>query len=414
VKSQNTAPPEVDPVKSEQVLILPGYLFFVESIEVPEELESSEIADFAELSLESIAPFPIEKLYWGYLYKSGMRTLLLYAAYHRRIKSEGFADLDDYAWVIPDFATLYGAHFDDDVLVLLEGNDSVSMMYFQGGTEVPKSVWIDTLTEPLTENSIQRLRSEIRDLPESTPALHLRPAIVELTENGLPTFEHTASEQTEGRLPRSIRTPLTPTESQLWQMDVRSVDFKKAEQSRRRMSAWIVRITGWAAVFALILTGVEGLLFASQSWLKNQLARVESQQEAVLKVEEKQTLVNKLNQVAQNQLRPIEMLEAANEIRLKLSLGIEYDSVVIEGENHITIEGKASSITALNRYVESLKNSGLFKLLDEQKPITRNGQTTFKVSLAYSPKAALTGETPNPDGESAAAAVSSPEEGIAV
>ena len=143
-------------------------------------------------------------------------------------------------------------------------------------------------------------------------------------------------------------------------MDVRSADFKTAEQSKRRMSAWIARIAGWAAIFTFVLIVLEGLLFASQNWLNTQLAKIESQRGAVLKVEEKQTLVNKLDQVAQNTLRPIEMLEAANNIRLKLSLGIEYDSVVIDAENHITIEGKANSIAAVNRYIENLKNSNQY------------------------------------------------------
>jgi hypothetical protein len=394
VKSKKLASPQIDPVKAEQILILPSYLFFVETIEVPDELEFSEIPDFAELSLESIAPFPIDQLYWGYLYSKGMQTLLLYAAHHQRVKKDGFADLPDYAWVIPDFATLSGACFNDDTLVLLEGHNSLSLIYFERDIKIPKSVWVNTCTDLITKDAIRSLKSEIHDLPKTAPTLHLRPAVATVNENGLATFEHAASEQTEARHYDGAWQTLNPTESRLWQMDVRSLDFKTAEQTKRRTSTLIARITGWAAIFALVLTGVEGLLFASQSWLKTQIVQIERQQDAVLKVEEKQILVNKLDQVAQNELRPVEMLEAANNIRLKLSLGIEYDSVVIEGSNHITIEGKATSITALNRYVDSLENSGSFKLLAEQKPVTRNGKTTFKVSLVYSSEIIPTEESP--------------------
>ena len=384
MESKTTESTTVDTVKAEQVLIIPGYLFFVETIEVPNELEFSEIQDFAELSLESIAPLPINQLLWGYLYRAGTPTLLLYAAYNEKIKNDGFTELDNYAWVIPDFAALSNARFSDDTLVLLEGENSVSMAYFESGAEIPKYVWVDKLTEPITDNVINTLKSKILNLPEAPPVLNLCPTNVILKEDGTPIFEHMVSRQSEDEAYRSSWQALNPTESQLWQMDVRSNTFKTAEKNRRRLSTWMAKITAWAAIFTLILTGIEGLLFASQSWLKTQINKIESQQNAVLKVEEKQVLVNKLEQVTQNELRPIEMLKAANNIRLKLNLSIEYDRVVIQGKNYITIEGKASSITALNRYVEGLRNSGLFELIDEQKPITRNGKTTFKVSLAYS------------------------------
>ena len=372
-------------------------MFFVETIDVPEELEPSEIADFAELTLESMAPFPIDHLYWGYLYHKNASTLLVYAARRERIKNEGFTDLDDYAWVVPDFATLYGARFYDDTLVILEGDQCASLLYFEKNAEIPKSFWVDTTSGHLTKDTIQSLRSGIRDLPKTVPTLYLSPVMTHMDENGVSTFEHVISEYSDSSNYDGHWQQLTPTEAQLWQMDVRNSEFKTSEQSKRRTSALILRITGWAALFTMVLILAESVLFTAQGWLDTQFDKIESQQVAVSKVEEKQILVNKLEQVAQNELRPIEMLEAANNIRLKLNVGIEYDSVIIEGENHITVEGKASSINALNQYVDSLKKSGQFELLDEQKPITRNGKTTFKVSLAYRPKPVLSGENTRSD-----------------
>lgn len=384
-----------EPIQEEQVLLLPGKLFFVESVNIPEELEVSEIPDFVELSLESIAPFPVEQLYWGYLYDKDAPNLLLYAAHRERIKSEGFSNLDNYLWVLPDFATLSGASFHQDTLVLLEGGESVSLAYFEGNRTLSEFAWVDSTTEPLSDDLIRGLTSSISGLPKTAPMLILRPTTVTLSEKGLPTFTHDISEHSSEQSYDGKWKTLGPTESQLWQMDVRALDFKIAEKSKRRMGSIIARIATWAAVFALLVLGVEGALFASQAWLKTQLDQVERQQDAVSKVEEKQVLVNKLEKVAQNELRPIEMLEAANDVRLKLSLGIEYDSVVIEDENHITVEGKASSINALNQYVDGLKNSGLFELLSEQNPITRNGKTTFKVSLAYESKVIPVEESAN-------------------
>lgn len=94
--------------------------------------------------------------------------------------------------------------------------------------------------------------------------------------------------------------------------------------------------------------------------------------------------MNKLEQVAQNELRPIAILEVANQIRIDLkSSGIEYDEVVIEGLNRLTIEGKASTINELNEYTKALRASGNFQLVENPKSITRSGKTTFTATLDY-------------------------------
>ena len=369
----------------QELLLLPGYLFFIETIDVPEELNAAEVSDFAELSLESIAPFPIDQLNWGYLYREGTSTLLLYAAHRDRLKKQGYTNLTDHAWVLPDFATLAGARFDQDTLVALKEDNHLSLLYFEKHAEIPKSAWVTTTETTLTEEAIHSAASSIPGIPATVRTLPLDPPAPTLNEHGLPSFKHTAANPSADQHDEGAWQTLTPTEAQLWQMDVRSVDFKAAERSKRRTSALIGRIFGWAVIFVLLLAGAEGVLFAARGWLENQLGIIDSQRDAVAKVEEQQILVNKLEQVAQNELRPIEILEAANNIRLKLNLGIEYDSVIIDGENHITIEGKASSINALNRYVENLKGSGLFELLVEPENLTRAGKTTFKVSLAYTP-----------------------------
>ena len=371
--------------KAEEVLILPGCLFFIETVEVPSSLEASEVPDFAELSLESISPFPIDQLNWGYLYHEGASTLLLYATHRDRLKNLGYSNLNEYAWALPDFATLAGACFTEDTLVALESTNSVSLLYFKRNTKIPQSIGVDTLDTSMFEHTVEMLKSGIKDLPEETPCLHLKPVTTTLSENDLCIFEQTPTQQTEDLHSKGSWQKLTPTESQLWQADVRYTYFKKAEHSKRQTSALIRRITGWAAIFAVILIGIEGVLIATENWLNTQIDLIEAQRNAVSKVEEKQILVNKLEQVAQNELRPIEILEAANNIRLRLKLGIEYDSVVVENENHITIEGKASSVNSLNRYAENLKNSGRFELLETPEYLTRAGKTTFKVSLAYKP-----------------------------
>ena len=141
---------------------------------------------------------------------------------------------------------------------------------------------------------------------------------------------------------------------------------------------------GYAAIFTIILIVLEGLLFAGEFWLGTRTAKIDEQATAVRRVEDKQSLLNKLDQVAQNELRPIAMLTAANDVRTALGkTGIEYDETIIESNNRLTIEGKANTINELNFYTNSLLQSGKFQLVADPKYITRDSKTTFTVTLDY-------------------------------
>ena len=372
-----------EPASAEQVLALPGHLFFIETIDVPIDLEPAEIPDFIELSLESLAPFPVEQLNWGFLYSTDAPTILVYATHRDRLKQAGYTELQSYAWVLPDFATLTGACFPDETLVTLQSANNLSLLLFDKGACVPRTVLVASLEDGDFEHALEELVANASDLTQGTTMLRVRTGAIELSEQGLAIFNQESSDDSHSAIEYGAWTTLAPTEAQLWQSDVRSADFKVTERNARRLGSLLMRITAWAAIFALVLVGIEMLLLVSQAWLSTLDKQIESQRTAVLTIEDKQALMVKLEQVAKNELRPIAILDAANNIRLKQNLGIEYDSAVVEGENHITIEGKATTINALNSYTESLKQSGQFVLITAPESITRAGKTTFTVTLAY-------------------------------
>ena len=215
----------------------------------------------------------------------------------------------------------------------------------------------------------------------NSKALLLQAQRTELDEQGLPTFKFESAESPaiEGQW-----SPLSPDEQTLWRADIRPGNFKTAERNVRRTTTLVTKLIGYAALFAVLLVLLEGMLWAGQLWLGTRTGKIELQSAAVRLIEDKQSLMNKLDQVAQHELRPISMLEAANEIRLKPGkTGIEYDEVVIEGSNRITIEGKANTINELNAYAESLRQADSFELIGDPKTVTRGGKTTFTVTLDY-------------------------------
>ena len=369
--------PEPESVPLLDVLVLPAEYFFIEKVEVPTALSPAELSDFAELSMEAVAPFPLDQLRWGYSSAPDGQHLLIYAALNDRIKLAGHPELESYTWVIPDFTTLNGARFTRDTEVVLEGEHYTTGFLLPSGGGLPENI-----------RSLPQGSDLFRNTGQS---IHLKLLPVELSEQGIPTFkfETLGKETFDG-----LWSPLEPEEAALWNADIRPNNFKTVERSARRTTSLVTRIMGYAAIFTIVLVMLEGLLIAGDFWLGTRRAKIDEQATSVRRIEDKHSLLNKLDQVAQNELRPIAMLNAANEIRLTLGkTGIEYDETIIERSNRLTIEGKANTINELNVYTDSLSQSGKFQLVGEPKYITRDSKTSFTVTLDYThsePEAAET------------------------
>ena len=369
--------PEPESVPLPDVLVLPAEYFFIEKVEVPTALAPAELADFAELSMEAVSPFPLDQIRWGFLIAPDGQHLLIYAALKERLKLAGHTELETYTWVLPDFTTLQGARFTRDTEVVLEGEHYTTSFLLPSGEASPENI------RSLPAGS---------DTPHSKgQSIHLKLLAVVLNEQSIPTFKF----ETIGESPADgLWSPLEPDEASLWNADIRPSSFKTVERSARRTTSLVTRIMGYAAIFAIVLIVFEGLLFAGEFWLGTRTAKIDEQSTPVRRIEDKQSLLNKLDQVAQNELRPIAMLTAANEVRTALGkTGIEYDETIIESNNRLTIEGKANTINELNFYTKSLRQSGKFQLVGDPKYITRDSKTSFTVTLDYThsePEAAAT------------------------
>ncbi len=361
------------------MLLAPGHLFFCEPVEVPPEMEPGEVADFAELSIESLSPFPPDQLCWGYLHRAGREHLLLYAAHRDRLKQTGLDEIESYAWVLPDFATLAGASFEEETEVRLLCDNSLCLLRFAPGDPVPKTV----MARPLGETESPEILAEsMRELlpPLDGPCREVVAALANarLDDHGRAAFLHETPAADGSGERRWLE--LGPSEDDLWAADIRAREFRRAERGRRQTSRLLTRATGWVLWVALALLAGELLLLAGGAWLDGMRQRREAQNPEVLTIQDKHSLITKLEQVARNELRPIEMLEALNTSRPE---GIYFTSATAEGENRVAVEGIANTVNELNRYTEQLRRSGRFRLIEDPKALTRSGQTTFTVRLEF-------------------------------
>ena len=353
--------------RQEQVLLLPGHAFYVERFDLPPGLQEKERPGYARLSLETLAPFPVEQLNWGFLSDPDAGTILLYAAHRERLKQLGFEKIEDYLWVFPDFLPLAAARPEGDAKLLLRSEHATTLIQWSKEAALPQSV-------------VARAdRNQLPAADSGTEPLVLRHTGTEISESGRPSFDFEPEPVPSIEQDPRHWSGLKVAEAGLWNADVRPPDFKTAERNRRNLASLVTRATAYAGYAALVLILFEICLFAGNIWIGVRESQIAEQLPEVRTIEDKQNLMNKLDQVAQNELRPVAILEALNQARPE---GIYFTNTVTEGRNRITVDGVATTISEFNAYTDSLQNSGRFEMIGSQQ-ITRGGKTTFTVTLDY-------------------------------
>ncbi len=332
LEQADTIPTEETKIKDHNGLcMVPANYFFIETLILDSSISPEEHDDFFELQIESIAPLPTDQLYWGYFLIPNSNKAVLYAASKSRLQKDGFNSLENYIWVVPEF-----------------------IPYLSAGI-----LNIEMLSEPAQlSNHIQSLGYNI-DLNDDQ-------SIIIGGDSDLESSE------------------LNPIdETILWPADIRMQAFKKLTERNRKRNTLLNKTFLGSIYFFILIIISETTLIGANFWLKTYDSKIEKQETTVRIIEDQHSLINKLEQISQHELRPIALLEKANEIRLSISSNIIYDTVDISGENKATIKGTVGSVNELNRYITQLNQSKYFEISEDPKYITRGGKTTFTLQISY-------------------------------
>lgn len=331
-KSEATTTSRTD----DSICFIPSQYFFIEEIPIDPTISSEEHADYFELQLESRAPISTDQLYWGYYLSPHSESGILFASAQSRLKAEGFDALDEYTWVLPKF-----------IPELATG-----------------------LRKPEELTHIESL-SELEETNGYSVGLTKEQSIRILVDSEEAHAEQTDSDSIELKAQK------------LWSADIRPPQFKEKAQRERTQTAFINKTFRYSLYAFALLLFAEIVLFAANIGLKTYASKIETQAPIVRRIEDQHSLINKLEQISQNELRPVALLEKANAIRTQISSNIIYDTVDIVGENEITIKGTVGSVNQLNRYVTELSRSKHFQVIGDPKYITRGGKTTFTLRMFY-------------------------------
>ena len=141
-----------------KVAFLPDALFFTRAVPVAAGVTSAEAAAQIELALESVAPFPLAQLYYGWCWTPGAEEALVFAAYRRRFTTEQTAAWAEAELVLPAFVAVLGAQVVPATTVVLNSAEGLTAVHWEK-SPAPARV----LCRPLASDATPEQRAQSRD-----------------------------------------------------------------------------------------------------------------------------------------------------------------------------------------------------------------------------------------------------------
>lgn len=381
---------------SPNILLLPGDCFFSQSFPLPEGIESKDIRQFAELSLEGISPFPLANLCWGYLSHPSSPHVLVYASYRERLREQGYEDLDQYHQVFPGFITRFGQTFERAAISFLFENCSLSALFFQKNNPVPEKIISRSLEK---ENPDAAALLDMREnliktgdtsgyLPEEGVWIGVDHRI---DVDGMVRFLHRPEGMTGDDLSTASPQFYTPAldERSVWVADVRSHAFSRQSFRARRTSRRLWQGAVVAMVAVAILLVAETSTFITNLWTHSREKQVEARAEEALRIESRFDLLQKVDQFAQQEIKLFEMLDILNRLR---PASVHFTRASSDAYNQVSVQGEGTNVEEVNRYGEQLLGSPLIAEANI-KVVSRRGKAPFSMQVSFQELPASTSET---------------------
>ena len=115
-----------------------GYSFFCRRVEIPSDVEKDGLESFLQLQLESLSPFPLEHLQFGFAIDARRRFAFLYSAYRRSFERSITADWETQEVVIPEFSIgLLAGDSEQKSPLLIEAANSYTYLEYDSLSELP-------------------------------------------------------------------------------------------------------------------------------------------------------------------------------------------------------------------------------------------------------------------------------------
>lgn len=353
-----------------------GYSFFCRRVEIPSDVEDDELESFLQLQLESLSPFPLEHLQFGFVADADRRHAFLYSAYRRSFERADTASWEAQEAVIPEFSIgLIAGGSDEKTPLLLEADSSFTYLEFDDSSElpcyfqsIPKSdAEAENTVEAEVEKVIEKLKQE-----RSVDFIRLwvaRPEIA-IDKKTLKLRATQGDREVVAEVDRNS----------MWRMDLRDPEMVERVQleERRNYLIWRVAI-GMAAVLGLLIFG-EIIWFAERGYVELREGWNEEQTPLYNEVISRKTTINELLSFRESDLIPFDMLVA---IQPFLTDAVWFTKVETNGANSLRVFANATSNGQANQFKTRLERFVKIETVELQNIQSRPGGTTFTALLNF-------------------------------
>ena len=378
-------------IPERRVLLVPADTFYSHRFDLPPDIPEEERNGAIELLLEGVSPFPMEHLYWGFLFEEKTNQAFVYAVPHARLAKLGIEKIEDYFHAFPGFLSAIGPAFTRRTVRFVAENTAVTAVYFEPGESIPARVSSRRVQDEfLSDQAVLETRDK---LAKAVPAaegwaveegVFVGAGVVVEGEQKLICFHRRL-------LPETIKTP-GPTESlpdshafplapeAVWAADIRSPEWAATESRNRRFSRSIFKITTAAGIFLIFLLLLQGLNFGLGIYNRSRAEHIVELQPRVQRINDTWTLAARITQSTEQDLAPFRMLELINEVRPQ---SVYFTRTRATAFNELRIEGFSAAVAPVNAYADSVRQ--LPFIADVENVVeTRDGQTRFDLIIRFS------------------------------
>ncbi len=361
-----------------QVTLLPDSHFFVRLV----PLATGEGADTAaaqiELAAESLAPFPVSQLYYGFFTRPGLDRALVFASYRKRFPSDETAVWSQADFVAPAFASLLGASIPAGATTwIIEYENELTAVHFGDASGVPTEVRSFPLTPDADGPARDAAREALlRTLPGSRTIINVPAPVLDVAA--------TSENELVFRAGDLVSTlPLAAGEV----LDVRDKAELASRQQARERDQWLWRVLIGCAALLVFCGLAEVGLVGARMWHQTRATQVAVQRPDVESIITKRNLATRIEELSSKRLLPLEMITAVGEARP--SGNIQFLSMTTTGLYTLQLEAQtpAGAQGEIDAFQSALRRLEVCERVDVQGLESRAGVAAFRLIVTFKPDA---------------------------
>lgn len=366
--------PSAFAVPARQVSLLPDSHFFVRIVPLQTGEGAEPVPLQVELALESLAPFPVGQLYYGYFTRPGASRALVFASYRKRFPADESESWATAELVVPAFATLLNAPAPAGATTwIVDQPEGLTAVYFADASGIPSDV--RTLPLPPEADAAQRATSRsalLRAFHGSRTVVDVPPPVLDVEASEESTWVFRA-----GELVSTL--PATLLES----LDVRDKGELAVLRQAQRRDQWLWRaLLGFVGV--IVLCGIAELgLLGGGMWLQTRAAQVAVQRPEVENIMNKRTLATRIEDLSSKRLLPLEMFTVVSEARS--GGNIQFLNMSTSGRTTLQISAQTASaaIGEIDTFQSALSRHEAIESVEVQGPENRQGIAAFRLTVVF-------------------------------